>query len=177
MTHSLCFIDLDGVLAAYVEAAFAHYGIKIPWAEVEWDFIAQAGLNPEAFWRSLDFTFWKNVPRSAEFAGIISAAEEKFGRENIFICTSPCQTFGCAAGKAHWVDINLPIGYQRRLMLTNRKEVCSGPGRVLIDDLDENLHKWTVAGGTGVLVPRPWNSTRTPSHDVTDLVVQKIKAL
>lgn len=172
--NTLCFIDLDGVLADFVEAAFIRHDIRIPWADIQWDFVKQSGIDPETFWRSLDFDFWKNVFRTAEFSATIDAAEKKFGKENIFICSSPCKTFGCGAGKAMWVDFYLPE-YSQRLILTNRKEVFSGVGRVLIDDRDENVEDWIEAGGIGILVPRPWNVTRNTSRDVSDLIVRAIE--
>lgn len=172
----LCFIDLDGVLADFVEAAFIRHDIRTPWADIQWEFVAQAGVDPETFWRSLDFDFWKSVFRTEECSSIIIAAEKKFGKENIFLCSSPCKTFGCTAGKAMWVDLNLPE-YSRRLILTNRKDVFSGPGRVLIDDRDENISGWINAGGAGILVPRPWNATRNTSHNVSSLVVEAIEKI
>lgn len=177
MTNTLCFVDIDGVLADFVDAAFERHNIRTPWAEIRWDFVEQAGLNPKHFWSSLGFEFWKSLRRTLECSAITRATETKFGKENVFLCSSPCKTPGCAAGKAVWVDLYLPPGYCSRLILTNRKEVFSGPGRVLIDDRDENIQEWVKAGGTGVLVPRPWNQTRNTSRDVSDIVVKAIEAV
>lgn len=173
--NTLCFIDLDGVLADFVGGAFAYHNINIPWADIQWDFIKQAGRSAEDFWPALDQTFWASLFPTREFSSIILATEKKFGKENVFICSSPCETRGCTAGKALWVDHYLP-SYSRRLIFTNRKEVFSGPGRVLIDDRDENIQSWEV-NGTGILVPRPWNATRNTSLDVSDLVVKAIERL
>lgn len=174
--NTLCFIDLDGVLADFVDSAFQKHNIQIPWADIRWDFVEQAGLNPVKFWESLGYSFWKNVFRTLECEAIISAAEKKFGATNIFICSSPCKTKGCVVGKSEWVEIHLP-GYERRLILTDRKEIFSGPGRVLIDDRDENITGWIEMGGIGILVPRPWNASRTPLCDVRDIVTDAIERI
>jgi hypothetical protein len=106
----------------------------------------------------------------------MQATEKRFGLENIFLCSSPCETSGCIVGKAWWVDKHLP-NYSRRLILTNRKDIFSGPGRVLIDDRDDNIGDWIDAGGAGILVPRPWNATHSASRNESAYMVKAIEAL
>lgn len=173
--NTLCFIDLDGVLVDFVEGAFKHHHINIPWPDIKWDFVKQAGIHPEDFWNPLGLSFWANLQPTAEFPAIIAAAERKFGPENIFICSSPCKTSGCTAGKAMWVESHLP-DYSGRLILTGRKSVFSGPNRVLIDDRMENIYDWVGAGGIGLLVPRPWNTSLNISRDVSHTVVKTIES-
>lgn len=174
--NPLCFIDLDGVLADFVNGAFNHHGFHVPWPEIDWEFDKKSGLSPEVFYGSLDMKFWASLTRTEECDAIINAATKKFGKDNIFLCSDPGRySCGAGAGKAIWVSNHLP-DYSRRLILTNRKEVFSGPGRVLIDDRDENIKSWEVSG-TGILVPRPWNATRNTSRDVSDLVVKAIERL
>lgn len=172
----LCFIDLDGVLVDFVEGAFERHNITIEYPDIRWNFVKQAGIPESDFWSALSTGFWAGLKPTREFHGIIGAAECKFGQENIFLCSSPCETPGCIVGKALWVDTYLPM-YSRRLILTSRKEVFSGPDRVLIDDADHNIDSWVKSGGIGILVPRPWNATKNVSRNVTAEVVQKIMAL
>lgn len=174
--NTLCFIDLDGVLVDFVQGAFDYHDIKIPWPEIKWDFLKQAGISPADFWSPLDQPFWASLRPTSEFSVIIDEVERKFGAENVFLCSSPCETAGCITGKAMWVERHLP-SYSRRLILTNRKEVFSGPGRVLIDDRDENVIDWCKAGGTGILVPRPWNITCSARRNVSRAVVKAIEEL
>lgn len=174
--NTFCFIDLDGVLVDFIEGAFEYHGITIEWADIRWNFVEQAGLHPGDFWRLLGTGFWAGLKRTREFFAIIGAAEKKFGADNIFLCSSPCETPGCIVGKALWVDHYLPK-YSRRLILTNRKEVFSGPGRVLIDDADHNIDGWVKAGGVGILVPRPWNATHNVSLNVSAHMVEAISRL
>ncbi len=174
--NTLCFLDLDGVLVDFVNGVFRFHNFYIPWPEIGWEFDKKSGLSPDAFWGALGTKFWSTLGSTQECSAIINAAEKKFGKDNVFLCSSPCGTPGCTTGKAAWVDDHLP-GYARRLILTNRKEVFSGPGRVLIDDRDENVEGWEKLGGVSVLVPRPWNKTRNASTDVTDIVVKAIEAL
>lgn len=175
-THTLCFIDLDGVLVDFVGGVFLFHGFSIPWAEIGWEFDKKSGKSPEDFWGPLGQTFWSSLTKTEECDTIIAAAEKKFDKDNVFLCSSPCGTLGCAAGKAVWVDNNLP-GYSRRLILSNRKEVFSGLGRVLIDDRDENAEGWEKLGGTSILVPRPWNKTHESRVNVAEDVVKAIEAV
>lgn len=176
MKDSLCFVDLDGVLADFVNGVMKFHNFSIPWPEIGWEFDKKSGLSPGAFWGALGLKFWSTLGCTQECSAIIDAAEKKFGKDNVFLCSSPCATPGCTVGKAAWVDDHLP-GYSRRLILTNRKEVFSGQGRVLIDDRDENVEGWRKLGGTALLVPRPWNVTRNPSCNVSAEVVSLIEAL
>lgn len=173
---NLCFIDLDGVLADFVNGVFKFHNFSIPWTEVGWEFDKKSGLSPEVFWNSLGMNFWAGLQPTQEFSAIKDAAEKRFGKDNIFLCSSPCLVNGCTAGKGLWVDKHLP-GYGRRLILSNRKEVFSGSGRVLIDDRDENIAEWIKLGGIGLLVPRPWNAARSTSTNVSDEVVKAIEQL
>lgn len=174
--NTLCFIDLDGVLVDFIEGAFERHNITIEWADIRWDFVKQAGIHESDFWSVLGTGFWAGLKPTREFHGIIGAAEHKFGQENIFLCSSPCATPGCIVGKALWVDNYLPK-YSRRLILTNRKEVFSGAGRVLIDDADHNIDGWVKSGGVGILVPRPWNATQNVSRNVSFEVMEAISRL
>lgn len=174
--NTLCFIDLDGVLVDFVQGAFTYHNINIPWRDIQWDFLKQANIKPDAFWSPLGQPFWASLKPTNELFVIIPAAERKFGAENVFLCSSPCETAGCITGKAAWVEKHLP-SYSRRLILTNRKEVFSGSGRVLIDDRDENVESWEKAGGIGVLVPRPWNKTHAFRYNVSTLIEKAIDLL
>lgn len=174
--NALCFIDLDGVLVDFVEGAFKHHNISIPWERITWEFPAQAGIGAKDFWEPLGTDFWAYLRPTRECLAIVSTAEEKFGKENVFLCSSPCLTKGCIVGKAMWIDQHLP-GYTQRLILTNRKDVFSGPGRVLIDDRDENIDGWVKAGGIGILVPRPWNKIRSMRLNVSDVMIKSIEAV
>lgn len=174
--NTLCFIDLDGVLVDFVEGAFKHYGINIPYPEITWDFPNQAGIPMADFFKPFGKDFWSRLCPTWEFDEIIPAAENKFGKENVFLCSHPCETDGCITGKAAWIERWLP-DYTQRLVLTGRKDVFSGSNRVLIDDRDKNVDDWVKVGGVGIMVPRPWNRLKGTERDVSAHVVNSINRL
>jgi hypothetical protein len=48
----------------------------------------------------------------------------------------------------------------KRVLIANghtAKASVAGPGKILIDDKNENIDEWEAAGGIGILYPRPWN--------------------
>ena len=113
------------------------------------------GLTESDFWAGLGKSFWETLHWTQDGQGILDAVLYKFHPDDVMLCSSPCRTKGCKEGKVIWVERHLP-GF-RHLILSNRKEIYSAPGRLLIDDSDANVDKWVAAGGAACLLPRPWN--------------------
>ena len=175
MTKPICFLDLDGVLVDFVGGALKLHGKELPHHETSWDFMAQLGIGPEAFWSPMGEDFWANLEPTPEMPHIVELVESHFNRD-VYLCTSPCQTPGCTTGKARWVEKHLP-NYRRKLILLGGKDLFAGPNRVLIDDHDKNVEAWRLAGGMAVLVPRPWNLHRNSQVRVIDHLAFMLGAL
>jgi hypothetical protein len=155
------FLDLDGVLVDFVGGAFAHHGKSLPMREVRWDFPKQLGFEDawaESFWAGLGYDFWANLDWTAEGQALLAQLEGLFG-DRIALLTSPAKTSGCAEGKLAWIGRHLPK-YARRYFIGPPKELIAGPGKILVDDHEENTRKFAAAGGRAILVPRPWNCRR-----------------
>lgn len=173
MSDRLCFLDMDGVLADFVRGSLAFHKKELPYEEVCFDFWQKVDMTEGDYFGPLGEDFWASLEPTREFEHIISGAETGFGRENVFILTKPAPTLGCAVGKARWVDKHLPPGYTTRLLFADQahgKKVHSRPGRVLVDDQDGHINGWREAGGTGILVPQPWNSM-AHCHDQAGSIV------
>jgi len=175
---TLCFLDLDNVLADFAWAAYERFvpGQHPPYADQIWEMWRACGVDESGFWRDMDEEFWHNLPRTHEFDAIVDHVTKLFGVTNVFIVSSPCRTHGCITGKASWVEYHLPQ-FSRRVIFTNRKEILAGPGRLLIDDHDSNIEKWEAMGGCGLLVPRPWNKSKETRRDVTDIILPALNFL
>jgi hypothetical protein len=158
-TPSICYLDLDGVLVDFVRGAFALHGKEIPYPEVRWDFDKQLGIPPEVFWGKMGKDFWEDLPWTQEGPDLIKALETIFGSDNIVLMTSPVGTPGGVEGKVNWIRRELP-GYSRRFFIGPPKHMLAGPGKLLVDDHDENIDKFCAAGGKAIMVPRPWNRRR-----------------
>lgn len=153
----LCFLDMDGVLCDFVRGSFAFHGKYLEYEEVSWDYHEKLGLTPEEFWLPFDEGFWAGLSKFSHLPDLLGMVENCFGIDNVFICTMPRLTGGCAVGKVKWVEREIPR-HQQRLILTDRKDIFSGPNRILIDDSDNNCRQWNQCGGKSILFPQPWNA-------------------
>ncbi len=156
-------LDLDGVLVDFTGAACLAHNRPNPY-EIEGatDYHMERiwGITQEEFWRPLrGFDFWANLPWISDGREILRIVEERFGRENIILLSKPYSSPESASGKVEWILNNLPQ-YADQYLLGSAKDFCSHPGAILIDDYDYNIEMWAARGGTGILVPRPWNAMR-----------------
>lgn len=159
MFQPICFLDLDGVLVDFTAAALQVHGRELPPREITWDFASQIGFTGERvakFWEPLDYSFWRDLPWTAEGKQLLATVEEIFPPERICLLTTPCRTPGCAEGKLDWVRREIP-GYADRVLVGSCKHLLASPRAVLVDDRDENARGFVLSGGWSLLVPRPWN--------------------
>lgn len=156
------FFDLDGVVADFVSAALAVHAAALPVEDVTWDFPTQIGfesVDDAKFWAPLGFDFWAGLALYPDGLCLLKAAESLVGPDCIALLTSPCDTPGCVQGKLAWVAKHLP-DYRKRLFVGGEKELFAGPAKVLVDDNDTNVERFTRAGGYAVKPARPWNNRK-----------------
>jgi len=108
------------------------------------------------FWEWIGRKMWAEAPRSHQF-WLVDHAATLVGRENVLIATSPTKSADCLFGKYQWIEANLPQWIHRQYSVTPRKSWLAQPGVLLLDDCEKNIDDFTMAGGDGILVPRPWN--------------------
>jgi 5'(3')-deoxyribonucleotidase len=157
--NRVCYLDLDGVLVDFVRGALAHFDRPdFLYRDVRWGIEKQLRIEPELFWSGLGFAFWANLPWGPEGKHLLALVEEIFG-ENVVLLTSPCDTPGAVEGKAAWIKREMPA-YKRRFFIGPPKHLVAGPGKVLLDDHEDNVEAFAANGGHTVLAPRPWNRRR-----------------
>jgi 5'(3')-deoxyribonucleotidase len=158
------FLDMDGVLVDFVSGACAAHGMPNPYkvdpikSRGEWGIEALLGVSPAMFWKPLGFEFWANLDWMPDGREILKQVEFFVDIENICILTSPCDTPGCIDGKREWIKNNIPE-YRKQILVGAAKQFVAGPGKVLIDDYQNNTDKFIDHGGEAVLIPRIWNSS------------------
>ena len=159
-----CFLDMDGVLVDFMKGAHEFhrlpYSMKAyPYEFGVWDNCppSTSELSTQEFWDSLDEEFWANLDWMPDGNAILQYTESFFGVKNICLLTSPTRCPRSVSGKLLWIQKNLPR-YKRQFLIGPPKHFCAHNNAVLIDDSDRNINSFVEHGGTGVLVPRPWNS-------------------
>ncbi len=153
------FVDLDGVLADFHSSMVRLWGQDpatmddASWAEAgEW------GLSVEMpdFWPRVQAEgadFWRNLPKLPWTDRLWAACNAACDR--VVILTTPGPFPESAAGKTAWVHEQL--GPKTRVLIGSPKDVCSKPGRILIDDRSGYRNRWEAEGGVLMPLWRPWN--------------------
>lgn len=172
----LAFVDMDEVLVDFVSGAIRVHRLPVDPTKVTWDFWTAAGMTDRDFWAPLGFTFWKELKPTLECKELMATVLKFYRPQDVFVCSSPCRTLGCVSGKAAWVEEHFPE-FVTRLLLTGRKEILAGPGRVLIDDSPENCRKWVYVGGDACMVPRHWNDLGSQGLPVVETVLRRLERL
>jgi hypothetical protein len=181
------FLDLDDTLNSFTLPVLAMLGCNVGHFdyhkyphEVGYDIMeAYAKLKPRGaktltipqFWDSIPREMWASVPRSLECELILDLADSHFGRRNICLLTSPTKDPNCLAGKADWIQGNMPSFLWRQFLIGPRKYFCAREDSLLVDDSDEQVNAFRAHGGNAILVPRPWNSlhgTNTTDHLISE---------
>ena len=151
------FLDMDGVIVEFMDAALAQLGFDLDRNKVTyWDYLYQkTGVSKRAFWENFPREFWINLKFTREASDLLTVLE----RYEPILFTVP--TISNAGWKQEWIRKNLPRFFaEGRYMIGPRKEWAAHSRSVLIDDGEHNIGTWREAGGFGILFPRPWNSLR-----------------
>lgn len=155
------YVDLDGVLADLVGGALAAHGWPRQFRDrmTLYTLWHHLNISEEDFWAKLDNEcFWWQLDATDDCAAVLSACEA-FAPGNVSLLTRPRPYPSCLAGKYRWVRARLPH-YLDRLHVSTAKHYLAGPGRLLIDDSDDEVRRWRDCGGDAILFPRPWNEAR-----------------
>jgi len=169
--------DMDGVLADFAGAVFEAHNVGNPQGDdlAQWyDYptncgwkiepaLKELGVEVESWYdpEKMNTGWWANLAPHTEMLKLVNFFKGFAGLMSPRVLT--CIGAGdyaarSAAGKALWLKKHLP--YTRTIMVSSSKDkaLLAREGNVLVDDKEETIDAWNAAGGTGVLVPRPWNS-------------------
>lgn len=176
-----CYLDMDGVLADFMHGALRAHDMDTQLYKNNvgyhgcGELSVLLGMEKRLFYSVMDYNFWRELRPMEDYTDIAALCEMYFGRENVFICSSPSKNWGCMEAKRDWLARWLP-NYRNRFIFTEHKYAVSGKGRVLVDDWDKNCAKWGECGGKAVLVPRLWNSRHAEAGRAASCVRDGIEA-
>jgi 5'(3')-deoxyribonucleotidase len=163
MSNLTCFLDMDGVLANFVEGACNTHYRSWPYTDInnlgKFDIEKIWGMTPAEFWAPIDkrgLNFWSDLKKMPDADAIVTLVVKKFGINNIAILTSPSDDPSCIPGKKEWIKRYYPKLY-RKIIFGGAKGLLASYNKVLIDDRDKNIDEFRDGGGLSILVPRPWN--------------------
>jgi hypothetical protein len=151
------FLDMDGVFVDFDEGVRQRYNAHW-WYPTEWAIpYKKLGTTFDKFWEDLnDEYFWAYLPWKDDGKRIVSLVEPF--KPTILTASLLPQA---SAGKLQWLSREYPDTMNdKRVLIANghtAKAAVAGPGKILIDDKNENVDEWVAAGGYGILMPRPWN--------------------
>ncbi len=100
--------------------------------------VGKAGYN---FW-----AFLPTFPWSQKLVEICS-------KYDLYFLSSPSNFPVAAHAKINYVKKTFG---NHKVIITEHKYACSGPNKILIDDLELNISKWRDAEGIGYLWPNMW---------------------
>ncbi len=174
------FLDLDGVLVDFVSKAHEYHGISPNLYLDEanhgkWDFDVISGIPLDRFWSKFDYDFWANLDWMPDGKEILSLIEDRFGRDNITILTSPQKSNRgeCITGKIDWVERHMPR-YANNILLGRKKHMLAHADALLIDDADHNITDFQKHGGQIIQVPRIWNQLHSHSNMTIDYLKENL---
>ena len=177
------FLDLDGVLVDFVGGICKWFNKPYPYDSPEskgvWEIDQLIGITHGAFWAAFhDIQFWQDLSWTKDGNDILEAAVRYAGDErNVYLITNPSAVSCVFYGKAAWVNNRLGTSWLDRTIMVKDKSLLAKPKHILIDDNDDNVDKFFRAGGTALLIPRPWNSMNDVAISSVDSIKMFFKEL
>lgn len=142
----MVYVDVDGVVADLVRHMKTFH--DKPDAVVDrWDLASCFGIPEEECW-DLPQRFWETIPLTKDW--------EQWIPQGPFTLLGNSNDEHCTKGKKIWLQKWFPH-IKHIIEEYSHKNIYCKPGDVLIDDKQQNCDEWIEAGGTALLVRRPWS--------------------
>lgn len=159
----IVYLDCDQVLTDFIAESLASVGIHYPgtynWPEGwTYNYFCQAGTTKQEVDRHCTRAFWANLQWMEDGREILAEVLARFYPQELMVLTKPMPNSGSYSGKMMWFEKNCPELYERVVpTLVPKEEFAYDFNCLLIDDSQDNVEAFGGAGGTTILVPRPWN--------------------
>ncbi len=164
------YLDMDGVIVNLVDEVLKLHGRSerlhtstcpkgLHWLE---EFLQKPTGEVWSPVNAIGADFWANLPVYPWWESLLDLC--RANAECVLLLSKPLNP-SSSFGKHQWIERHFGRGYAD-YSLTPPKFHMAGPGRLLIDDCEENVRQWRNAGGAALLFPQPWNSGRGDSSTV-----------
>jgi len=169
---------MDGVLSDFVGASEVLLGteLKSKWKNSVYTIPTIVGMSEVDFWNKVDDNsekFWGEMPLCEDAGKLYRGCINLVGKDNVFVASRPSNNPESSKYKLIWLQKYFP-SLAKRFFLCKQKYLLAAPGRVLIDDSDDEVQMWFNNGGSTILYPRPWNSGY---HKVNEIGVPELLAM
>jgi hypothetical protein len=158
-------VDMDGLLTNFDDAACLAHGFPIQMLHDyrqpgEWSlipiFARMRGeiMSVEEFWRVIGEhgeLFWTSLAQTEWMDPLLQLVKE-FNGSDWHVVTAPSHCPTSYSGKVKWLKSRLGKEFDR-VLATPHKEILAMPGVILIDDNEQNIQRFKLAGGSGILFP------------------------
>lgn len=187
MNINRIYLDMDGVLAMFVEAICDLHKLPNPYIERpaesagNWEIEKLLGISEDDFWTVTGQSFWSQLEKYPTADDLVARCAAIVGMSNIWVLTSPVRKErgnevynACLDGKRLWVAKHFPQ-FSGRTLFAKMKDKYSDVQSLLIDDKPSNIERFQRKGGSGILVPRLWNSEYKLAGNSHDHVVSQLE--
>lgn len=173
------YCDLDGVIVDCLRPALRFHNrydlAADPNYPPSYDWEKDTGLSHTEFWGAIEAAgpeWWSGLPFTSFAEPLLSLLIDlHYDGRDVQIASKVVGANGCA-GKYDWAKRFIPKGMP--VHLTTDKAGFAGPGRLLIDDSQENTDAWAAKGGDVILVPAPYNRNRNVAAAPFDYIVSEM---
>lgn len=172
-------IDLDDVLVQFTAGAMRVHGAMFDvdtHPRMRWELAEILGISVQQFWEKINATplFWVDLAPHSWGLGVMTLAHEI--ADKVIILSHAGGHPDAHYGKRVWAQRHILTHFQDvKLCLVEDKWLLSRPGRLLIDDKEENVRDWRAMGGRAVLFPQPWNSNHELCADPISAVLRMVE--
>lgn len=172
------FLDMDELLCDFTGAALRVHGYN--WTDFDpggklrhgvsvWGLVEIMGMTNDQFWGPIHaegIAFWHHLQKLPWADDLVALVQP---HKDWFISTSPShykpnKVFS-HIGKMLWLNDHYPV-HLDRVFINKHKHKLAKPHAILVDDCPDNLTRFEMQGGLGVLFPcynnRLWQHAANP---------------
>jgi len=151
-------LDMDGVLTNFHLAALRTFNAERlleSWPIGEWSIPKVLGISEDDFWGVINQVpdFWFRIEPYPWLHELIDLTQS-IG--DYTISTSPSFDPDCAAQKIRWLQKHIDTKFHN-YMIGHQKYLMANKNTVLIDDNENNVEQFQLAGGHKILFPMRTN--------------------
>lgn len=186
MKISRILVDMDEVLSDFVGAAAEVHGVdrfklealrrENGWGmELPLSRLLGRDIGLNEFWEPIhqvSYQFWtglRPLPWMNEILDLV-----KHHTDDWYIVSAPSKRSDSVSGKIDWLRKYLG-GDWDRLVPTKHKHLLANPTTLLIDDREENIEKFVLAGGEGIVFPSHGNKFHSLANNPVPYVASILK--